>query len=149
MKHPIRLAIMKKFVINSGFNRYYQIDKIMITNNSRLKTEAQLCYYLYIRHGEGRYWIRAYQKGHSGFWLYWIGFIKENGFIRDIRKNKEINRLKKEMKKTHDYEQREELEQSIDIEREISDIEKSSKKDEYVKGLIKSRAGQLNPYEEF
>ena len=61
----------------------------LIIINSIIKTEAQLCYYIYCKFGEGRYMVLAHQRGYKPFWKFWIGFIKSNGFIRDLNKAKE------------------------------------------------------------
>jgi hypothetical protein len=142
---PMKIMIQKKYQINSGFNRYYTVDRIIIDNDSPIKTEAQLCWYIYRKFGEGRFMCLAFQKGRKSFWNFWTGFLYENGFVRDIGENKEIFKLKKELANVNDYEEREMITEEIDLEREISAEEKKEKW-RGPRNLKKSRAGQLNEY---
>mgnify|MGYP001562720633 FL=1 len=145
---PIKILIQKLKQFNENFFRYYKKDKILLNDNSRIKTEAQLCCYMYRKFGVGRYKCMAYQKGVAGFWVFWLGNLYENGFIREIRKNKEIERLKNELhnaNKLKDETTQEQIEQDIEIEREFDGIVRLRG----IVGLKKYRPGILHSYEEF
>lgn len=152
MRHPIKLWIKKKIIHNEHWKRFEPCCWLLLDDNSAIQTEAQLCYYIYRRFGEGRYMCLAFQRGHEGFWLFFLGNLYDNGFIRDLRKNKELNKAKTELMKANQqgisYEERQLLEEDIDLEREISKEEKGTKKSGPI-GLIKSRPGTMHPYQEF
>ena len=59
-----------------------------------------------------------------------------------------MNKLQKELHKSQDFEEREMIEEEIDFEREITKEIKAMKRPQAY-GLIKSKPGQLNGYEEF
>jgi len=145
MRHPLKLQVQQKKVFSESFNRYYNVEKLLVDGNM-IKTEAQLCGYLFRKHGKGRYKIVAWQKGHKGWWMFWIGNLHANGFIRDQRKNVEMDKLQQELKKAKTYEDRDVIEQDLEIEREIHEIETKIVRRGPV-GLKKSRPGILHPYE--
>lgn len=144
---PIKLIIQKKFDISSNFKRFRTVERITIDDSVFIKTEAQLCDYIYSRHGEGRYMCLAYQKGYEGFWCYWIGWLYSNGFIRDIRRNKELALLKDELKNAQSYEEREMIEEDLDWEKRMQEQERKIRRQSPV-GLKKLRAGILHGYDE-
>lgn len=146
MKHPIKLIINKLGKMKYTWVKYYQMEKLLLEEHSHIQTEAQLCYYVYQRYGEGRYQMLAFKKGHKGFWIYWLGNLYENGFIRDIRKNTELERLQKLHSRAKTYEERQDIEEDMDFEKEISKETKTVRRG--VTGLQKSKAGILHPYEE-
>ena len=148
MKHPIKVMIKKCRPFGYNWIRYEEVDRILLDNNGPIKTEAQFAYYIYRKFGTGRYQCLAWQKGYEGFWLFWLGDIYDNGFFRDIRKNKEIERLKDDWKKASSYEEKEEIETDIQFYKEILGEEKKHKRSGPI-GLKTSRPGQLHPYEEF
>lgn len=144
----IKLSIKKLKVFSHSFTRYYTVENILIDTNRDFKTEAQFCYYIYLKHGTGRYLVLAFKKGKSGFWKYWNGDILDNGFVREKDKNKELDNLQKELHKATDYEEREIIEEEIDFEREFNrEIKKQRRPCCY--GLIKSSpVGTLQSYQE-
>jgi hypothetical protein len=146
LKHPLKLIIKRKVIYSEHWKRFEPVDKIIIDNFSYIKTEADLCKYIYERHGEGRYMVLAWQKGVEGFWCFWLGFLYPNGFIRDINKNKELENLKAGLAKAKSYEEREEVEEEMNFEREIfTEIKKGTRRGPI--GLIKFRPGILYPYD--
>lgn len=153
MRNPIKLIIKYKKEYSPNWRRFEPCDKIIIDDNSSIKTEAQLCNYIYLKHGEGRFMVLAWQKGVKGLWCFWLGWIKANGFIRDLGKNKELEKLKVELQKANksqvDYDERELIEEEIDMEREFSKEIGSGATRRGPIGLIKSRPGMLHQYEEF
>lgn len=148
MKHPLRLLIQKKFTLNEAFKRYYTVDRLLIDSSCPIKTEAQLAAYIFRRHGPGRFMVLAYQKGHEGFWNFWIGELSEHGFIRDTRQAREIHRLQAEMRHADDPDKRDEIEEEIEFERNLTHMERKYTRRGPV-GLIKSRPGVLHDYQEF
>lgn len=148
MRNSIKLLIKQRRPFGHDWVRFYDVDKILIDDSSILKTEGQLCYYIYKKFGVGRYQILAWQKGHEGFWMYWLGDIMENGFIRDIRKNKELDNLKGEFHSAKTFEEKRNVEEMIDVEREIGEITKTIKRKGPI-GIKPYRPGIMYPYEEF
>ena len=126
---PIKLHVKKPKPTRGDWSFYREINggRLLITDNSSIKTEADLCLYIYRRWGTGRYQVIAWQKGHEGFWLFWLGDIYENGFLRDTHKNKEVEKLQKEFDKAQTYEEKAEIEEEITMEKEIFGLEKSCK----------------------
>lgn len=144
MKHPIKLNICKLGKMKYTWVKYYPKEKMLLDEYSPIQTEAQLCSYIFHKYGEGRYRIDAFQKGHKGFWVFWIGNLYPNGFMRDISKNKEIDRLQKALARTKSYEEQEEIREEMQFEREIASIDKSGKRG--IRILDRSKAGVLHPY---
>jgi hypothetical protein len=144
MKNPIKLNIQKLGKMKFTWVKYFLCEKMFLDEFSPIQTEAQLCSYMFHKYGEGRYKIDAFQKGHKGFWLFWIGNLYPNGFMRDLRKNKEIDRLQKALARAKSYEEQEEIREEMQFEREISSIDNAGKR-----GIIlldRSKAGKLHPY---
>ena len=144
----IKVAIKKLKVFNEKFTRYYTVDNVLLDTYADIRTEAQFCYYIFRRFGTGRYLCIAWTKGQEGFVKFWNGDILENGFYRDRDKNKDLEKLQKELIKADSYEERELVEEDIEFERDISKEIKKTKRPQCF-GLIKSKAGQINEYQEF
>lgn len=145
---PIKVMIKQLRPLGRDWVKYTEVDRILITGNPPITSEARLCYYIYKKFGVGRYQLLAWQKGHEGFWMFWLGDITDNGFLRDRGKNKELDRLKKEHDKARSYDEKSDIEEEIQFEKEISTEEKKLKRrGPYI--ITKSPVGQLNPYEEF
>lgn len=140
------IKIRKPF--GNDWVRYWPVDRIMLDNNSKIKNESQLAYYIYKKHGQGRFQILAWQKGYEGFWLYWLGDIMQNGFIRDKNKNKELDKLKFEFNKAGTFEEKSDIEEEMSMEREINELDLKTKRRGPL-GIAKLRPGILHPYEEF
>ena len=115
-----KLRIMKKFEISSTWRRFKEVDKIIIDKYSTIKTERQLCYYIYKRFGEGRYMILAWKKGQEGFFRFWLGFIQENGFIRDISRDREVQQLERQFKRAETAEEKDDIQEDISFTKEIN-----------------------------
>lgn len=148
MKHPIKIIVKKPKQTRGDWAFYKEVDRILLDDNSKIKTEAQFCFYMYKKYGEGRIQCLAFQKGHQGFWLFWLGNLHSNGFIRDLHKNKELEKLKQQFTKSKSYEEKGEIEEEIQFEKEISGEENKYKRRGPI-NLIKSRPGILNQYEEY
>ena len=136
-------------MLQGKYFRYYNMEYLLLdTDNTIIKTEAQLAYYIYRKYGTGRYLIAGFMKGHKGFFRYWLGDILDNGFIRDRDSNREMNKLKVELNKASSYEEREMVEDEMDLERELYQEEKKTKrKGPY--GIIKSSpSGVLHQFQE-
>lgn len=144
MKHPIKLNIQKLGKTRGDWVRYHCVEKMILDEYSPIQTEAQFCSYLFHKYGAGRFKVDAFQKGHKGFWLFWIGNLYSNGFVRDINKNKEVDRLQKALARTKSYEEQEEIREEIQFEREIASIDKSGRRGMRI--LERSKAGVLHPY---
>ena len=160
----------KRFARNKWESeKYWTVDRILIDKFSAIKTEGNLTLYMKEKFGGGcedpiRMLCIAYMKASkrrrvwnkgrityrkpAETWVYWRGTLYSNGYERDREENKEVQRLQKELYTASDYEEREMIEEEIELEREITKEErKLKKKGPY--GLIKRPVGTLNPYEEF
>ncbi len=147
LNYKLKLRVMKKFDVSSNWKRFREVERILIDNNSIIQTEAQLCGYIYNKYGEGRYMVLAWAPKTEGFWCFWLGFLYPNGFIRDINKNKDLINLRDSLKKAESYDEREQIEEEIDFEKEVfSEIKKMTKRGPV--GLIKYRPGILHGYNE-
>lgn len=144
----IKLRIMKKIQYSSNWKRFVEVDKIIIDKFSPIKTEANLCYYIYRRFGEGRYLVLAWKRGHEGFWRFWLGFIQDNGFIRDISKDREMEQLQKQYVVAKSEDEKDNIQEDINFTREINKEMRVIKRRGPI-GLIKSKPGQLHEYQEF
>jgi hypothetical protein len=147
-KYPIKLHIKKLGPMKHTWVKYYLTEKLLLEPDGPIQNEAQLCWYIYNKYGSGRYQILAWQKGKEGFWMFWLGDLYEQGFIRDLNKNKELSKLQSQLYKAKTYEEREEIQENIDFEREIGNEERKTKR-RGVYGIEKSKAGILHPYQEF
>ena len=147
----LKLRVLKKFEYNTKkglWKRFKEVDKIILDDYSTIKTEADLCDYLFKKHGEGRYQILMWTRGQEGFICFWLGFLMPNGFIRDLNKNKELETLKNELKSAESYEEREEIEEEMQFEREISTASKGATR-RGPAGFIRTfKPGQLHAYDE-
>ena len=148
MKHPLKIIIKKPKQTRGDWAFYREVGRILIEENGPIKTEAQLCHYIYRMFGEGRYQCLAWQKGHEGFWLFWLGNLHDNGFIRETDKNKELNKLKKDFDKASSYEEKRDIEEDMDFERDMFKIDKTLRRRGPI-GLIKSPVNQLNQYQDY
>ena len=154
LNHQEIKVIIKKFKAlypnrngPGDWGKYYACEKIIFTPGIEFTTEAEFAYYIYKKFGEGRYTVLAWRKGHEGFWKYFLGNVMENGWVRDKNKNREMERLKVELNKANNYEDRGIIEEEIDFEREITEVVKSSKYSQCL-GLIKYNASVLHSYDE-
>ena len=146
MRNPIKVIVQKSMPTKGDWMRFRTVAKILIDDMSSIKTEAELCWYMYSNWGEGRYMCLGFQKGRSGFWRYWIGQLNSMGFCRDKNKNKEVEKLKVEFAKATSYEEKEMVQEDISLTREINEMTKSTSI--ACKGIIKYRAGILHAYDE-
>ena len=117
--HPIKLIIKKPKQTKGDWAFYREIDKVMIDEESPIKTEAQFCHFMYKKYGEGRYQVLAFRKGVRGFWLFWLGNLYSNGFVRDLGKNKYMDQLQKEHLAAENFERKSEIEEQMQYEREL------------------------------
>ncbi len=145
--NPLKLRILKKFELNYGWKRNIQIDKIVIDQSSPIRTEGNLMHYVYSKHGCGRFLILCNQKKIQGFWKFWLGWCNENGYIRDINKNKDLERAKIALAKAK-QEDRETFQEDVELERGLAVVEGKQKRVGPI-GLISNRPGILYPYEDF
>src|SRR3989304_3403184 len=122
MRHPIKLQIKQRRPFGNDWVRFWPVDKILLDNGSIFKTEAQLCLYIYKNFGVGRYQILAWQKKYEGFWLFWLGDIVENGFVRDIKKNKEVEKLKGEFHRAKTFDEKSVIEEEINMEKNFEEL---------------------------
>ena len=148
MKHPVKIQINRNVPLGYSWTRYKPLDKFLLETDSIIKTEAQLAYYIYKKHGPGRYQLLAWQKGYEGFWLFWLGDIMDNGFVRDLNKNKALDKLKQSLNKAQTYEEKAEVEDEMQFEKELFEAEKTTKRRGPL-GIKKARSGVINAYEEF
>lgn len=145
---PIKLIIRKLEPMGYSWARQKIHGKVILHNSCPIRTEAQLCYYLYLVYGPGRFYIQAWQKGHEGFWVYWLGEITESGFCRDRIKNKELDKLKGEFHRAKTFEEKLAIEEEINQEKDFyKEIDKIKRKGPI--GLIKSRPGELHSFEDY
>lgn len=152
----IKLIIKKKIA-----RRYEVIDKILITSYSPLKTEAQLADFILKKHGLDRYLITQYHqstnrrkvwkngrivlKKISENWSWYLN-LYDNGWIRERSLNNEVVRLEKQLYSASDFEERQMIEEEIELEKEIT---REIKKKNSPMGLKnKARPGELNAYQE-
>jgi hypothetical protein len=148
----IKLLIEKRFPTRGDWMRYREVGRVQIdTDSSVIKTEKQICKYIFDRFGDGNYKVIAWTKGYEGFWLFWIGDIMEQGFIRNVRKNnKEIEYWKDEWNKADSYEEKESIEEIIEDVRK--DVEKNKKLESRKRrgpwGFKLSRPGILHNYDD-
>jgi hypothetical protein len=151
MRYHIKLRIMFKEE-RPGWNRFKDRTWITLDNFSAIKSEAQLCKFIHDNFGNGRFMCLAYQKGVKSLWCFWIGYIMDNGFIRDLNKNKELDAAKKALfianQRKVSYDEREIIQEDLDLEREIAN-EGGGKKRRGPIGILKSRPGMMHQFEEY
>lgn len=95
------------------------IDLNLLPN---IKTEKQLCRYIYDTFGPGEYRLIGYAKKRRGFWTFWRGEINDEGFsfiTRETEDMKEIRRLKDELKDAEDEEERQFIRDMLDATRDL------------------------------
>lgn len=128
LKHPTILTLFNHF-----------------NKNAMIKTDAQFAYYLCKNFGLGIYSIKAWGKGHKGFWSFMKVELFEDGYLRLPRNQSttdkeklelmsEYRKLKSKLKKADDIESQNELKEEInnlgeelEITDEIKDLEKPEK----------------------
>lgn len=142
----VKIKVMKKLPwVYKGF-RFRKIDEFIIDDFSWMKTERDLCKYIYDKFGEGRYMCHGYCKGIKGFWAFWLGDLYSTGFQRDLTKNKEVEQLKGQMARADSFEERESLEEDIGFIKEITQEEKKAHRRGPSGFLITSRPGVMHSY---
>lgn len=146
--NPIKLQIKRRRPFGFSWIRYEICDKILLEPDSIIQTEAQLCKYIFDKFGVGRYQGLAWQKKYEGFWLFGMWNILSNGFIRDKDKNKEVERLKKEFKKAETYDEKAQIEQDIEFEKDMFRLDKSIKR-RGPRMIETLRPGVLHSYENY
>lgn len=144
---PIKIHIKKIRPMGVNWMHYYLVEKLLLDDYSPIKTEAQLMGYIYSKYGAGRYQLLAWTKGREGFWLFWLGDCYENGFMRDKSRNVELEKLQKAHARATSYEERQDIENNMQFERDVNDIDKKLKR-RGPYGIIKSKSGVLHAYED-
>lgn len=150
MRYPLKIIIKKCLPVDcptSNWFRYRICNKILIDDNSSIKAENQLAWYIYSNWGEGRYMCLAFQKGVEGFWKYWHGDIYANGFLRLKNQDKEVEKLKKEFAQAKTFEEKEMIQEDIGLTKEINETMRSSQR-QPCKSIIRYRPGILHAYDE-
>lgn len=125
------------------FVRFKTKDRAQMYVNAQIKTEAQLCYYLYQKYGAGYYMVLGFMKGKKGFWKYWYGELHENGFLRYKKKHRDDEFDSFEQEQMNEFDLRAEL---------ISNTPIKKKKRNWSGpvNLIQSKpTGIMHPYQEF
>jgi hypothetical protein len=124
----VKLLIQKKFEIdsvksrkyNNNWHRFRRVEQIIIDEFSPICTETDLAWYIYTRHGTGRFMITETHCGQRGFRIFWIGEILHQGFLRDKVENKELSNLKFDLKNTTSELERDDIEENMNFERKVS-----------------------------
>lgn len=143
-----KLTIVKKFVISRlghyrYYSPYYNINKPKIKpkaltidlegnsdyyNASFIKTEKQLCKFIYDSFGPGEYRVIAHLKGRKGSWTFWKGKIDDLGFSferREIVNNREITKLSKELNTVESEDEKQIIKEDIEFEKEFALLSKT------------------------
>jgi len=155
---PIKLMIKKGGPFGYSWYRHVEVPggRLLIDETSSIKTEGQLANLISKKWGQGRYQILAWQGGYEGFWLFWLGEIGENGFLREKNVNKDLKKAKEEYQKrmteVETYEEKkelvEEMEDDLSFEREFAKDTKSSKRRGPM-GIKTNRPGEWHRFEEY
>lgn len=160
LSKPLTIHVKKPKQTSGDWAFYRQVSsgKIEIGPYSRIKNEAQFCKFIYDNWGEGRYQCLAWQKGYEGFWLFWLGNIYSNGFIRETNKNKEVDKLKAQFVKAQSFEEKQDIEDEIQFEKELYEIDRK-KLDKFGKpkrtkrrgpvGITTMRPGIMHEFQEY
>jgi len=90
------LLVQKKKYFASDFSRWYSLTKFNLSELPYIRTEAQFCLFLFRKYGEGRFMCLASVHGRRGFFVFWIGNIRSDGFVRDIKSSKWVGSLSDE-----------------------------------------------------
>jgi len=144
--HPVKVIIQKK--VPGKYFKPVPKGRIIIDKDSKIKTEAQFCKFIYDNWGEGRYLCQGFQKGYLGLWAFWLGEIQSNGFIRDKNENWALKKLKKKMKRAKSIKKRDEIEDDMEFEREYhNEIKKLGRRGPII--IKRAKIGVLNEYEEY
>jgi hypothetical protein len=144
--NPLKLRIFKKFELAYGWKRNIEMGRLEINEFSSIKTEGQLMAWVSSRWGFGRFLILCNQRGHKNFWKFWLGWCSENGYVRDVNKNKDLERAKFALARAKE-EDKETFQEEVDLERELSEVKEHRRVGPY--GLIRYRPGALYRYEDF
>jgi hypothetical protein len=108
-----------------------------------VKTEKELCYFIYKNYGTGEYRLLGHLLGRKGTWTFWKGEINDEGFTferRDMVNTREINKLKRELGESEDEEEKQYIKDDIELEKELGSYAKYG----FIPFLIPSgRRGEL------
>ena len=148
MRNPMKLLIKRPRPLGMDWTQYVEVGKLLLDNDCSLKTEAQFAHWLFNNWGEGRYQVLAWQKGYEGFWLFWLGNVTESGFMRDKRKNKDVEQLKGKMYIAESQEEKQDLEEEIEMNRELWEMDNRIKRRGPM-GIKLSKPGTFHPFEEY
>ncbi|MEK6879871.1 MAG: hypothetical protein AABY22_09705 [Nanoarchaeota archaeon] len=110
------------------FDLDYEINP-KYPNISYIKTEKQLCRFIFENYREGFYTVIAHIRGRRGFWIFWKGEINKDGFMfnRKERYNKsKIESLKNQLKEANESEASI-IQEELTLEIELGDINKYGK----------------------
>jgi len=159
---PVKLQVTKKTQVLTKFqiNHMYRSDwKQMciidylqsqtlfkeLNGMSGLTKDSHFAYWIYQMFGEGEYSINAWQKGRKGFWNFARFILFKDGFIRVKKKEKqedkekleiaaELRRKERQLKKSIDQQEREELTHDIqdvkddyELTKEIAELDNPTK----------------------
>lgn len=97
---------------------------------SFIRTEKQLCKFILDNFGVGIFLVTAHLKGKLGLFTFWRGEINSEGFMfykKEYPQNRELNKLKKELKDTENEEEKSVLYDNIETELMLKEIEKPSR----------------------
>ena len=98
---------MPIFAVNCDSDKYPIIE---------LRTERDLCWFIFRNYGAGTYRVIAWAKGKRYPWSFWRGEINADGFCFERYNrpwSREINRLRKLLKKTYNVEEREDIKNEL------------------------------------
>lgn len=94
-----------------------------------IKTEKELCKFIYNNFGSGEYRIIGHIMGRQGGWTFWRGIINKDGFIffkQQIINKEEIKKLKKEHQMANTWQEKQDKQDEIDFNREIGKLDKQT-----------------------
>ena len=137
-----KITIKKKVMLdNKGHHRYYsplydRRTKLKVGApvydlsdlpsdyvHINVKTEKELCWFIYNKFGEGEYRFIGHLKGRCGAWTFWRGEINSEGFSstqKKVRNTRYINNLKTELKDIESAEEKSDILEEIEIEGEVN-----------------------------
>jgi len=156
-----KLGIMKKtYLTDKGHYRYYsavydrlrqklpksQRPKMPIWDLNylpQIQTEKQFIRLVYENFGPGEYLIFGFVKKRKGTWVFWQGTINEEGFVfnkKEYKSKKNYEKLKDELMKAEDEEERQWIHDEIDLCKEDEKLKDYGMKS-YLKPSV--RRGQM------